>query len=168
MPEGGAEAMNGHRRGPSMGFGTVDERMGNFRIRENYSPRANGVNGYHNGMVNGHANREPRYTNGKPVPAVNGVRRNGPTQQRLPTEDDFPVLQGSHKGSPSSTGTPTFAFGGLTAAQVLQAPPPRKELAMQNGKIEPSPVPVMNGDHLNGVNGIHSPNSSAPEVAVTA
>jgi hypothetical protein len=156
LPEGGVDPFTNHRRGSSMGFGPVDERMGNLRIREvsplitsisivsyplicqNHSPKTNGVNGYHNGPGNGHAHRDSRYTNGKPVPAVNGVRRNGPPtpQQRLPTDDDFPVLGGSHKGSPSSTGgTPAFGFGGLTAAQVLQAPAPRKELAPQNGKV---------------------------------
>jgi len=93
---------------------------------------------------------------------MNGVRRNGPPipPQRLPTEDDFPVLQGSHKGSPSPA--PSVSLGSLTAAQVLQAPAPKKE--MINGKTEHSPGAVTNGELANG---IHSP-TSAPEVAVSA
>jgi len=143
-----------------MGFGPIEERMGNLRIRENHSPKANGVNGVHHGVMNGITGRDGRYTNGKSAPVMNGVRRNGPPLQRLPTEEDFPVLQGSHKGSPSPA--PSISLGSLTAAQVLQAPAPKKELV--NGKAEPSPTAMPNGDHVNGV---HSP-ASAPEVAVSA
>lgn len=145
-----------------MGFGPIEERLGNLRIRENHSPKANGVNGIHHGVMNGTGNRDGRFQNGKSFPAMNGVRRNGASAplQRLPTEDDFPVLQGSHKGSPSPA--PSVSLGSLTAAQVLQAPAPRKESA--NGKVEHGTNGVPNGDH---VNGIHSP-SSVTEVAVSA
>jgi len=163
LPDGPLEVSTGHRRGQSMGFGPIEERMGNLRIREN-SPKANGINGINHGGVNGHASRDAgRFPNGKPLPAMNGVRRGGPPipPQRLPTEDDFPVLQGSHKGSPSPA--PSISLGSLTAAQVLQAPAPKKE--MVNGKTEHPPT-IANGDHANG---IHSPAStSALEVAVSA
>jgi len=154
----------GPRRGQPPGFGPIEERMGNLRIRDNHSPKQNGINGFH-GPMNGHLNRDQRFPNGKSVPMINGFRRNNAPvpQQRLPTDEDFPVLQGSAKGSPSTA--TSINIGGLTAAQVLQAPPPKKELTMQNGKAEYSPTTsVSNGDHVNGV---HSP-GSPPEVVVSA
>jgi len=144
-----------------MGFSQMEERMSNLRIRENHSPKANGINGFH-GAVNGHSNGQNRFTNGKSIPSMNGIRRGAAsaTQQRLPTEDDFPVLQGSLKGSPSPA--PPVALGGLTAAQVLQAPPPKREPATQNGKAD-SLGQIPNGDYADGAT---SP--SAPEVIVSA
>lgn len=145
-----------------MGFGQIEDRMANLRIRENHSPKTNGINGYH-GAVNGHGMGQNRFPNGKPFPPMNGVRRTAAPMphQRLPTDDDFPVLQGSLKGSPSPA--PPVALGGLTAAQVLQAPPPKKDSVTQNGKAESSSGQIPNGDHCNG-----APSPSAPEVTVLA
>ncbi len=51
-----------------------------------------------------------------------------PKLQRVPNADDFPVLGGSVPSSrASSNGTTTPRYSGPTAAQVLQAPAPRKE-----------------------------------------
>lgn len=56
-------------------------------------------------------------------------RRFGPPKpQRVPNADEFPVLGGSVPSSrASSNGTTTPGYSGPTAAQVLQAPAPRKD-----------------------------------------
>ncbi|KAI0756759.1 hypothetical protein C8Q80DRAFT_53991 [Daedaleopsis nitida] len=69
----------------------------------------------------------------KPNHLANGSRpdrKYGPAKpQRVPNADDFPVLGGSVPSSrASSNGTTTPGYSGPTAAQVLQAPPPRKDV----------------------------------------
>jgi hypothetical protein len=59
--------------------------------------------------------------------------------QRVPTFDEFPTLNGtSTNGSPKASGP-----NGLTAAQVLQAPPPFRP---KEGSRIPSPDQTVNGD----------------------
>ncbi len=62
----------------------------------------------------------------------NGVRpggKFGPQKpQRVPSADEFPVLGGAPSSRASSNGATTPGYSGPTAAQVLQAPPPRKEV----------------------------------------
>lgn len=78
----------------------------------------------------------PRHQNGYKANGINGARYdkqgiNGRQpqvpQQRVPGADEFPVLGGAITPPARSPGT--LSFKGLTAAQVLQAPPPRKEHA---------------------------------------
>ena len=74
----------------------------------------------------------------------NGVHPNGKKQyvaktQRVPTFDEFPTLNGSStNNSPKASGP-----NGLTAAQVLQAPPPFRP---KEGSRIPSPDQNVNGD----------------------
>ena len=68
----------------------------------------------------------------KPTHLVNGVRQDrkfGPVKpQRVPNADEFPVLCGAVPSSrASSNGATTPGYAGPTAAQVLQAPAPRKD-----------------------------------------
>lgn len=58
------------------------------------------------------------------------------SQQRVPGADEFPVLGGSI--TPPGRSPAALTFKGPTAAQVLQAPPPRKDSARSPTLAEPA------------------------------
>jgi len=69
----------------------------------------------------------------------NGKKQHTAKTQRVPTSDEFPTLNGtSTNSSPKASG-----LNGLTAAQVLQAPPPFRP---KEGSRIPSPDHNVNGD----------------------
>jgi len=69
----------------------------------------------------------------------NGKKHHTTNKQRVPTSDEFPTLNGtSTNSSPKASGP-----NGLTAAQVLQAPPPFRP---KEGSRIPSPDHNVNGD----------------------
>lgn len=55
-----------------------------------------------------------------------GPMKTGP--QRVPNADEFPVLGGVPSSRASSNGASTPGYSGPTAAQVLSAPAPRKDV----------------------------------------
>ncbi|KAI0778430.1 hypothetical protein BD413DRAFT_609042 [Trametes elegans] len=101
-----------------------------------------------------------RAMNFKPNHFANGPRQDRkfapPRPQRVPNADEFPVLGGSSPASrgPSSNGTVTPGYAGPTAAQVLQAPPPKKEAQTTRGntpEASPAPTPKEVKPQSNGV-----------------
>ena len=93
----------------------------------------------------------------KPSHFANGVprpdRKFGPMKpQRVPNADDFPVLGGSAPISrASSIGTSTPGYSGPTAAQVLQAPAPRKDVQTRGSTPDlaaTSPAPKVNASMI--------------------
>jgi len=94
---------------------------------------------------------------------TNGFKKPYAQKQRVPNADEFPVLNGSTtppSRSPGSlNGATVNGHNGPTAAQVLQAPPPRRDSPRDSNTRSGSPVsepadsrPVAetNG-HANGV-----------------
>lgn len=77
----------------------------------------------------GQKGRPPLRPNGNFINNARPERKFGaPKPQRVPNADEFPVLGGSVPSSrASSNGTTTPRYSGPTAAQVLQAPAPRKD-----------------------------------------
>jgi len=69
----------------------------------------------------------------------NGKRQHPTKAQRVPTFDEFPTLN----GTPTSNSPKASGPNGLTAAQVLQAPPPFRP---KEGSRIPSPDQNANGD----------------------
>jgi hypothetical protein len=121
------------------------------------------------GMALGDGPRGGRGTGGPrggPHRGPNGMASNA-LQQRVPRADEFPTLAGMGGGSArQSPPTPVHA-GGMTAAQVLQAPPPpRKDTSKPtsvNGSAGSGSGSV-NGS-VNGsvsINGDSSDDMSAP------
>jgi len=92
----------------------------------------------------GHSSRSQSSERRKQLGQQNGFHTNGKKQnvgkvQRVPTSDEFPTLSGtSTNNSPKSPGP-----NGLTAAQVLQAPPPFRP--KEDSPIS-SPEQNVNGD----------------------
>jgi len=92
----------------------------------------------------GHSSRSQSSERRKQFGQQNGFHANGKKQhvakaQRVPTFDEFPTLNGAAtNNSPKASGP-----NGLTAAQVLQAPPPFRP---KEGSRIPSPEPNINGD----------------------
>ena len=92
----------------------------------------------------GHSSRSQSSERRKQLGQSNGFHPNGKKQyttktQRVPTFDEFPTLNGtSTNSSPKASGP-----NGLTAAQVLQAPPPFRP---KEGSRNPSPDHNVNGD----------------------
>ncbi|KAI0673383.1 hypothetical protein C8Q78DRAFT_1067726 [Trametes maxima] len=92
-----------------------------------------------------------RAPNFKPNHFASGPRQDRkfapPKPQRVPNADEFPVLGGSAPSSrgASVNGSVTPGYSGPTAAQVLQAPPPKKEVQVTRGDTpeqgSPAPTP---------------------------
>ncbi|KAF9527748.1 hypothetical protein CPB83DRAFT_869795 [Crepidotus variabilis] len=126
----------GHTNGVNSHGATLADKLSNLNLRDDQRPRNNGVDSSSRSSSDG-GNRPKFYPNGKHHhhPSgpnghhhANGAKKGGAPNkyyqpQRVPSADDFPVLAG--------TVTPPRVNGhanGMTAAQVLQAPPPtRKE-----------------------------------------
>ncbi|RPD81882.1 hypothetical protein L226DRAFT_541496 [Lentinus tigrinus ALCF2SS1-7] len=90
----------------------------------------------------------------KPNGFANGPRQDrrfGPQKpQRVPNADEFPVLGGVPSSRASSNGTTTPGYSGPTAAQVLQAPAPRKDSQTRGNTPDqlvsaPAPKSEVNG-----------------------
>lgn len=75
---------------------------------------------------NGSGFRPNQYANGYPAHKKHAPP---PKPQRLPSADEFPVLAGSSTPPLRSPGTSSASgwSGGLTAAQILQAPAPKRD-----------------------------------------
>jgi hypothetical protein len=92
----------------------------------------------------GHSSRSQSSERRKQFGQQNGFHANGKNHhnakaQRVPTFDEFPTLNGTAtSNSPKASGP-----NGLTAAQVLQAPPPFRP---KEGSRVPSPDQNVNGD----------------------
>ncbi|PIL31708.1 transporter [Ganoderma sinense ZZ0214-1] len=97
----------------------------------------------------GQKGRLPFKPNGNFVNNARPDRKFGaPKPQRVPNADEFPVLGGSVPSSrASSNGTTTPRYSGPTAAQVLQAPAPRKDGQTRGSTPDLAPVskPEVNG-----------------------
>jgi hypothetical protein len=130
-----------------------------------------------NGNVNGFPPRGPRYPKNPNVGGFghSGRRHNGgpnrdfaggPQQkslshsQRMPTPDEFPVLGGSGSGAAAAPRLPnlpqTPTFGTLTAAQVLQAPPPLRRDS--SSAIVAAQVQIRVRNSFRGIEQVINPN----------
>lgn len=95
-------------------------------------------------LSTGHSSRSQSSERRKQFGQQNGFHTNGKKQhmaktQRVPTSDEFPTLNGTAtSSSPKASG-----LNGLTAAQVLQAPPPFRP---KEGSPLPSPDQNINDD----------------------
>ncbi|KAH9951023.1 hypothetical protein B0H21DRAFT_859868 [Amylocystis lapponica] len=135
-------ARGGHRRIPTYGNGgiaTIEEKFQTMTVQDDrQSLGHNGINGT-NGTADSSRSQstEPgsrsRSQGFKPNHGSNGSRaeKKFPSKpQRVPNADEFPVLASTTPPlrSPGLNGPTSGMYSGPTAAQVLQAPPPRKDL----------------------------------------
>ncbi|KAH8102571.1 hypothetical protein BXZ70DRAFT_905894 [Cristinia sonorae] len=141
----------GHRHRPAPhvnGFGAVEEKLASLTIQDE---QTNGVNGNATDGSSRSQSTEPgsrgRSHGFKSNPHASGTRPSdkrptAPRPQRVPSADEFPVLAGSSTPplrSPGLNSGLLNGHNGPTAAQVLQAPPPRKEKDSQPGTRGGSP-----------------------------
>ncbi|KAF9477519.1 hypothetical protein BDN70DRAFT_934148 [Pholiota conissans] len=180
----------GQVNGPN-GFHNLEAKLGNLTLRDDQQPRhKNGNGAAAEGSSRSHssdAGTRPKFQQqGSKNPNANGANGHANNnnkksqqqqqqmfrhQQRVPNADEFPVLAGS---TTPPTRTPVingFLNGGIangpTAAQVLQAPPPRKD-SKESSTRGPTPDPVRGNTskepkaEANGVNGAAAAEVSAP------
>ncbi|KAI1789760.1 hypothetical protein LXA43DRAFT_892167 [Ganoderma leucocontextum] len=104
----------------------------------------------------GQKGRPPFKPNGNFANNVRPDRKFGaPKPQRVPNADEFPVLGGSAPSSrASSNGTTTPGYSGPTAAQVLQAPAPRKDGLTRGNTPDLTPPASASKDGKPEVNGV--------------
>ena len=107
----------------------------------------------------GHSSRSQSSERRKHVGQPNGFHANGKKQhpskvQRVPTFDEFPTLNGTPTNTSTNTSPKASGPNGLTAAQVLQAPPPFRS---KEGNRIPSPDQSVNGDASKAGKPIHYP-----------
>jgi len=114
----------------------------------------------------------------KPNTSVNGsVKKALIKTQRVPTSDEFPSLGGRSATSPSRSPGPhlTNGLSGLTAAQVLQAPPPTRKDSVKESRVT---TPELNGNspvskdskpviELNGKTSVTSDSSTLDKVPIS-
>lgn len=118
--------------------GTLAEKLSNLTFRDDQNPK-NGVERPYAGE-----NRLKFQTNGKHHyhPGLNGhSKKSLPVKQhiqRVPKADEFPVLAGTVTPPKLVNGN---GHNGLTAAQVLQAPPPRKDTSRELSSRNTTPEP---------------------------
>ncbi|PCH33896.1 hypothetical protein WOLCODRAFT_160435 [Wolfiporia cocos MD-104 SS10] len=161
----------GHRPRPSAhmnGMASLEEKFAGMAVQDEGEHARNAANG---GAATTNSSRsqssEPGSRRGppfKPSHFANGARPEKkvapPKPQRLPSADDFPVLSSTTPPlrSPGSN-TPTInGYNGPTAAQVLQAPPPRKE-----GQAAPRD----NSPEQSGKDSEHKSNGVTPEPPIS-
>ncbi|KAF9015578.1 hypothetical protein BDQ17DRAFT_1341310 [Cyathus striatus] len=120
------------RGNPNGQITSVEEKLNNLNIRDDTAGQQNGTTNSSRSHSSeaGHRPRFQHGVKGHHANANNSVhgRKSIPVKQRVPNADEFPVLSGSITPPIRNSGSNNSAGPGLTAAQVLQAPPPaRKE-----------------------------------------
>jgi hypothetical protein len=128
------------------GPGSLVDKLSNLNLRDDQRPTS-GIEGRPYTSENGH--RLKSQANGKHhyQPGLNGHAKKGQPMkqqiQRVPNADEFPVLAGSVHPPKLVNGN---GHSGLTAAQVLQAPPPaRKDGSREPSTRDTSPEPGRGG-----------------------
>ena len=130
------------------GHGSLADKLSNLNLRDDQRPTSSAEgSGRPYTSENGH--RQKLQANGKHhyQPGLNGhAKKSQPVKQqiqRVPNADEFPVLAGSITPPKLVNGN---GHSGLTAAQVLQAPPPaRKDVSKEASTRDPSPEPGRGG-----------------------
>jgi len=132
-------------RGHSNGQGSLADKLNNLNLRDDQRPNINdGTSRPQSGEAGHRSKFQP---NGKHHPGPNGHHKKGPpvkqpAPQRVPNADEFPVLAGSVTPPKLVNGSGHL---GLTAAQVLQAPPRvRKEASKESSTRGTTPEPARN------------------------
>ncbi|TBU34666.1 hypothetical protein BD311DRAFT_802246 [Dichomitus squalens] len=103
----------------------------------------------------GQKGRPPFKPNGHFANGPRPDRRLGaPKPQRVPNADEFPVLGGVPSSRASSNGTTTPGYSGPTAAQVLQAPAPRRDGQTRGSTPDLTPSTSASKDSKPEANGV--------------
>jgi hypothetical protein len=111
------------------GPGSLADKLSNLNLRDDQRPTS-GIEGSGRPYTNENGQRLKSQANGKNhyQPGLNGHAKKSQLVkqhiQRVPNADEFPVLVGSVTPPKLVNGN---GQGGLTAAQVLQAPPPARK-----------------------------------------
>ena len=130
------------------GQASLVDKLSNLNLRDDQRPKK-GIEGQGRPHPNENGHRSKFQPNGKHHyhPGLNGhSKKNQPLKQqqvqRVPNADEFPVLAGSVTPPKLVNG-----HGGLTAAQVLQAPPPiRKDVVSKESSTrDTTPEPIRGG-----------------------
>lgn len=128
------------------GEGLAD-KLSNFNLRDDQRPKR--IEGSSRPYLNENGHRSKFQPNGKHHyhPGLNGhSKKSQPMKQqiqRVPNADEFPVLAASVTPPKLVNGN---GHSGLTAAQVLQAPPPaRKDASKESSTRDTTPEPAQGG-----------------------
>ncbi|KAF5385452.1 hypothetical protein D9757_005428 [Collybiopsis confluens] len=133
---GGAPRGRGHINGNAHAPSNVlDGKMTSMSIRDSRPPTES-----HAKSDNNRSRISPSSKNG--ANASNNKRTPLIKQQRVPNADEFPVLGNTISPSSKSAGANGYFNGhaGPTAAQILLAPAPRKDITTVNGTATVSPA----------------------------
>ncbi|KAI0080340.1 hypothetical protein K474DRAFT_1704890 [Panus rudis PR-1116 ss-1] len=150
LPDGPAShfaGRGGHRPRPSTyvnGYTGIEDKLATMTVNEQQQAGVNGnvTDGSSRSQSTEPGQKGRGFHGPKTGQFPNGGRYDkrpfAPKPQRVPSADEFPVLGGS---STPPLRTPTInGHSGPTAAQVLQAPPPRKEKDSQPSTRGASPT----------------------------
>jgi hypothetical protein len=160
---GGPRPPRGHVNGNGNG---LDAKMASLTIRESRSQ-----NGHDAKADNNRSRFSQGYKNGSNVP--NNKRLAPLKQQRVPNADEFPVL-GAMAAPGKTNGVSGYLVNGNgqagpTAAQVLQAPAPRKDVPIASGTATrtPSDSGSVKDSETDAPAPLSSPHSTAQKLPVS-
>ncbi|KZP25404.1 hypothetical protein FIBSPDRAFT_1041544 [Athelia psychrophila] len=132
VSRGGAPRPRGGPPNGNGAFKAMEDKFAALAVQEEGHAQQNGAAVEAPSRSHSSEDQRPRYPQGaKPNGVTNGFKKPYAQRQRVPNADEFPVLASSTTSPSRSPGSLTGAalngHNGPTAAQVLQAPPPRRD-----------------------------------------